>query len=87
VGLAFPDEGEVLGAMVMLDKVRVEKEINEKGEKVQRCVYGLCEGCACLQVGLSTYTSNGVLGGLIERASQQRGGGEGVLYAKEFIAR
>jgi hypothetical protein len=64
VGLAFPDEGEVLGAIMILDKVHVEKKINEKGEKVQRCVYSLCEDCGCFQVGLSTYTSNSVLGGI-----------------------
>ena len=66
VGLAFPDEGVVLGAMMKLEKVRVEKKINDKGEKEQRCVYSLCEGCACFRVGLSTYTSNSVLGGLLE---------------------
>ena len=62
VGLAFPDEGVVFGAMKNLDKIRVEKEINEKGEKEQRYVYSLYEGCACFRAGLSTYTSGSVLG-------------------------
>jgi hypothetical protein len=62
VGLAFPDEGVVFGAMNILDKVRVEIEINDKGEKEQRCVYSLYEGCAYFRAGLSTYTSNSVLG-------------------------
>lgn len=86
VGLAFPDEGDVLGAMMILDKVRVEKEINDKGEKEQRCVYSLCEGCACFQVGLSTYTSNCTWGidCMSEPAKRKERRGGGFYSLKEL---